>query len=324
MVKSQTQSFSMTALPLLERQNTARIAGPAPQPSLAPFHTNESSANTIAYLALIDELQNKMTALLSERDALLGTVETLEHGVKEAARLQQDSMSLLPTVDGAKLDLLYQPLDGVSGDAFDVKDLGEGQVGIGIIDASDHGVPAAILTSSLLTALRIAQDALATDETKSSGDVLDAVQAQLATMDLSECEFAAGLHAVYDSNTQVLRFARAGVPYPIRIAADGSVTALVSDGPIMGAIDDASFETTTVKLNPGDTVVFATDGLEALLAMDSEDSDSPERALASWFENHGQTPVAALLSRLRKRLRETDRSAWHADDVTAISLHIPG
>ncbi|GJM25560.1 MAG: hypothetical protein DHS20C16_19750 [Phycisphaerae bacterium] len=275
-------------------------------------------------MALITELQNKMTKLLCERDALLGTVQTLEHGVKEAARIQQDSMSLLPTLDDTILDLLYQPLDGVSGDAFDVQDLGDGKVGIGLIDASDHGVPAAILTSSLLTALRIGQKELADDTTKDSSDVLCAIQTQLAGMDLSQCEFAAGLHAVYDANTRTLSFARAGVPYPIRISADGTVTALVSDGPIMGAIENACFETKSVDLNPGDTVLFATDGLEALLATDGVDSDSPEHALSTWFKNNSDTPIATLMSTLRKRLRETSRNAWHADDVTAISLHVPG
>ncbi len=316
MVQSHTHSFSMTAVPLLERQ----IAPASP----APFRTNDTPANTIAYLALIDELQNKMTALLSERDALLGTVQTLEHSVKEAARVQQDSMSVLPKVDGAKLGILYQPLDGVSGDAFEVKELGDGKVGIGLIDASDHGVPAALLTSSLLTALRIAQDILPTDDTKNSGDVLSAVQSQLAGMDMSECEFAAGLHAVYDTNTLTLSFARAGVPYPIRIAADGTVSALVSDGPIMGVIDDAGFEMKTVQLDSGETVVFATDGLEALLASDGVNEDAPERALAAWFEKRCDTPIDDLLSELRQRLRETARNTWHADDVTAISLHISG
>jgi sigma-B regulation protein RsbU (phosphoserine phosphatase) len=318
----------MTALPLLERQTAPRLAAPTLYTTPSPFRINESPANTFAYLALISELQNKMAALLSERDALLGTVQTLQHGVKEAARIQQDSMSLLPTLDDAKLELLYQPLDGVSGDAFDVQDLGDGKVGIGLIDASDHGVPAAILTSRLLTAMRITQNDLAANAAQNSSDVLDssdvlsAVQSQLAGMDLSQCEFAAGLHAVYDAETRTLSFARAGAPYPIRIAADGVVTALVSNGPIMGAIDNACFETMSVQLDPGDTVLFATDGLEALLAADGVSSDAPECALSTWFEKHGETPIATLFGELRKRLRETPRHAWHADDVTAISLHI--
>ncbi len=320
MVQSQPQPFAMTALPVLNRQAVPTLTTSSP----SPFRTSDSPANTIAYLALINELQNKMTALLCERDALLGTVQSLEHNVKEAARIQQDSMSLLPKVDGARLNLLYQPLDGVSGDAFDVQDLGDGKVGIGLIDASDHGVPAAILTSSLLTALRIGQKELAKNTDKNSGDVLQSVQAQLTSMDLSQCEFAAGLHAVYDAKSRTLSFARAGVPYPIRIAADGSVSALVSDGPIMGAIEDAQFETVSVQLEPGDTVLFATDGLEALLESDTASTDSPEQALTSWFEERSHTPVAALLGELKNRLRKTPRSTWHADDVTAISLNVAG
>ena len=310
----------MTAMPVLERHIAPALATSTP----SPFRTNDSPANTIAYLALINELQNKMTALLSERDALLGTVQSLEHNVKESARIQQDSMSLLPKVDGAKLNLLFQPLDGVSGDAFDVQDLGDGKVGIGLIDASDHGVPAAILTSSLLTALRIGQKDLASNADKNSGDVLQSVQSQLTGMDLSQCEFAAGLHAVYDASSRTLGFARAGVPYPIRIAADGSVSALVSDGPIMGVIEDAHFETVSVQLEPGDTVLFATDGLEALLESDAVSTESPEQALAAWFKERGHTPVATILSELKNRLRKTPRSTWHADDVTAISLHVAG
>lgn len=312
MVQSQAHPISIPRL--------ASVNPPMPSALGAP--RTGDSANTLAYLALISELQNQVNTLQSERGALLGAVRTLEQSVQQAARIQRDALPQIPEVDGAEVTVLYQPLDGVSGDAYHFQNLDESSVGIGLLDASDHGMPAAILTSGLMTALRIAQERLSTGELANSADVLSVIQDQLASMELTGCEFAAGLHAVYDSKSRKLTFARAGTPYPICIRPDGTATALVSGGPILGAIDDATFNTITVQLEPGDTVVFATDGLEALLATQSAPNASPETVLTEWFEAHKHQSVDETFAGLCELLNQCNRKSWHADDVTAIALQI--
>lgn len=296
------------------------VTPPMPTPLGSP--RTGDSANTLAYLALISELQKQVSTLQSERGALLGAVRTLERSVKQAARIQRDALPQIPEVSRAELAVLYQPLDVVSGDAYHVQELDENTVGIGLLDASDHGMPAAILTSGLMTALRIAQDRLASGELEDSAEVLSLVQDQLASMELSGCEFAAGLHATYDADSRQLTLARAGTPYPIRLRPDGSATALVSDGPILGAIEGATFSTISVRLDPGDTVVLATDGLEALLAPLSSTDAAPETALTEWFEAHADLSIDDAFQKLGELLNQQSRSSWHADDVTAIALHI--
>ncbi|NOX60238.1 MAG: serine/threonine-protein phosphatase [Planctomycetes bacterium] len=291
-------------------------------PVMRANRSADLAVNALPYLALISELQNKVTSLQEERQALAGAMKSLEQNVQRAARLQRDLLERMPDAPGAELSLLYQPLEGVSGDAYHVANLSETSIGIGMIDASDHGMSAAILTSNLLTSLRSATDMLAAGHLADSRSVLESVQAQLMALNLPGCEFAAGLHAVYDSETRVLRFSRAGTPYPIHIHADGKVEALVCNGPILGALEDATFDSISVDLKPGDTVVFATDGLEALLASIEPNRQHTTTILSDWFASRNHLPVSDQIQELRQHLKQTRPQNWQADDVTAIFLHI--
>ncbi|MGH3344815.1 MAG: PP2C family protein-serine/threonine phosphatase, partial [Carbonactinosporaceae bacterium] len=58
-----------------------------------------------------------------------------------------------------------------------------------------------------------------------------------------------------------LTLASAGHPLPRRVRADGSVEAVGTPGTLLGVLDEVDIADRTVLIDPGETVVFYTDGV---------------------------------------------------------------
>src|SRR5262249_61404955 len=78
------------------------------------------------------------------------TNRRLERGLEAAAQIQQ---SFLPTVrpqfKGYEFAWGHSPCGKLGGDMFNVVALGDGQVGIYVLDVTGEGVPAALLATTL-------------------------------------------------------------------------------------------------------------------------------------------------------------------------------
>jgi len=68
------------------------------------------------------------------------------------------------------------------------------------------------------------------------------------------------LFATYDAPSRSLTLANAGGPYPL-LVRKGQVQAIRLEGVPLGLIPDTQYDETTVNLEPGDVVVFASDGI---------------------------------------------------------------
>src|SRR6267378_1069349 len=75
-----------------------------------------------------------------------------------------------------------------------------------------------------------------------------------------DSRFIAMLFAVYDASTRKLTLANAGGPYPL-LVRKGQVQAICLEGVPLGLIPDTQYDETTIDLQPGDVVVFASDGI---------------------------------------------------------------
>src|SRR5260370_18231906 len=68
------------------------------------------------------------------------------------------------------------------------------------------------------------------------------------------------LFAVYDAPTRKLTLANAGGPYPL-LVRKGQVQAIRLEGVPLGLLPDTQYDETTIDLEPGDVVLFASDGI---------------------------------------------------------------
>jgi serine phosphatase RsbU (regulator of sigma subunit) len=147
-----------------------------------------------------------------------------------------------------------EPAGNVGGDTFDFA-LKRDTLHVSITDAMGHTVPAAVLATVLVGALRNARRA----------GVGLAEQARLANAGLFEyatrAEFVTGQVARVDLSTGTATIVNAGHAPPLRLR-DGQVepVSLRPDLPF-GTVRDTEYQVQPLPLRPGDRLMFLTDGM---------------------------------------------------------------
>ena len=154
---------------------------------------------------------------------------------------------------------LLEPAYEVGGDCFDYA-LNDAAFDVAIVDAMGHGI-----TSSLIAALTIGSYRHDRREGRTLEHMHESLDTALATH-LPQPLFATGQLARVDLESGVMTWTNAGHPHPLHIR-NGQVLAEL-DCPTslpwgLGALDPESGPPTiaTVGLEPGDGVLFFTDGI---------------------------------------------------------------
>ncbi len=143
----------------------------------------------------------------------------------------------------------------VGGDWYDVFALRDGGIAMVLGDVAGRGIQAA----SVMGQLRMAVRAYALEEMTTTG-VVERVDRLLQSLRL--VEFATLAYAVWAPGSDMLRLVLAGHPPPLLVDPDGAVAIppTVASVPL-GAVADAVFEETTLRVEPGSTVLLYSDGL---------------------------------------------------------------
>jgi sigma-B regulation protein RsbU (phosphoserine phosphatase) len=180
----------------------------------------------------------------------------------------------MPSVAGIDLDARYLAAQKVSGDLYDVFELGYGRLGLAVADVSGKGISASLLMAICRTSLRqIAPVHF------SPAKVLTHLNRALAG-DVREGTYITMTYAVVDATRNTLLLARAGHERPLlshRDRATGTYTSdfIIAEGMPLGLVDASLFEEViedrVVDFPVGATLVLYTDGLtEAPNAEDKE------------------------------------------------------
>jgi len=180
----------------------------------------------------------------------------------------------MPVVQGLDIDARYLAAQKVSGDLYDVFELGYGRLGLAVADVSGKGISASLLMAICRTTLRQIAPAHF-----SPAKVLTVLNRALAG-DMREGMYITMTYAVIDSTRNTLIFARAGHERPLLSRRDRTTNSWISgfvscEGMPIGLVDAALFEAViedkAAEFSPGSTLVLYTDGLtEAPNAQDQE------------------------------------------------------
>ncbi|WP_316528692.1 SpoIIE family protein phosphatase [Kitasatospora brasiliensis] len=199
-------------------------------------------------------------ALGATRERLADTEQESAERAQLALRLQQAILPAAPPplgVTGLHAAVRYRPAaqrDRVGGDWYDVLVLPDRRVLLAVGDVAGHGVGAA----TGMVALRHALRGLAV-----TGAGPGRLLAWANTVALREPGqvTATAVCVLLDPVGGELRWARAGHLPPIRLGADGAQVLPLPHGVLLGALDDAEYEESTARLDPGDVLLLYTDGL---------------------------------------------------------------
>jgi phosphoserine phosphatase RsbU/P len=182
---------------------------------------------------------------------------------REMAAVGDIQRSLLPefTPQIATLDLAayYQPSRRAGGDYYDFFPLPDGRWGVFIADVSGHGSPAAVLMAVTHCIAHTNPG-----QAQPPARVLDYINRRLTNLYTSQNgNFVTAFYGVYDPKKRTLQYACAGHPAPlVKRCTDGSLFELdCAGGYPLGVMDDGEYDEAELQLQPGDQIIFYTDGV---------------------------------------------------------------
>ena len=251
-------------------------------------------------------------AALASRDKLVA----LQNELDVATKIQQSILpDKFPHVDGCEVYGCMQAARNVGGDFFDVIRLDGGRIGLAVADVSDKGVPAALFMMSSRTLLKGA--AVGVGEPSA---VLAEVN-DLLNETNEAAMFVTVFYGVYDPANKLLTFSNGGHNPPLVVHSDGTSEELALTGGLaLGAIPGFEYGQSSVRLNPGDLVVFFTDGVTE--AIDVANEEFGLEAVQALFSETGPPSAREAAEMILDAVQEYAGEMPQFDDLTCMTLRV--
>lgn len=272
---------------------------------------------------VVNDWENQLTGLLSEANALLlrqnEELQELSYRLKaEMEQVQYIQENLLPQrlpeVEGVEFASHYLPSSEAGGDYYDFLKLTSHHTGILVADVSGHGAAAAVV----MAITRVLARAHLEDLLQPGGamSVLNSLMARFIPGD----QFVTAVYAIYNQLTGGLTYATAGHPPPILWRERDKSALALSTKPRfpLRLFDEVEYETLECHLDPGDAVIFYTDGLTELA--DSSDNMVEEGGLIDWIQACPVHTASGILWHLLDRASLFTEGKPPKDDFTIVVL----
>ncbi|HWN94654.1 MAG TPA: SpoIIE family protein phosphatase [Methylomirabilota bacterium] len=221
-----------------------------------------------------------------------------------------------PALEGFDIAGVTYPAEETGGDYFDYLQMLNGNVGVIVADVTGHGIGPALLmaeTRAYLRTLAANRDDI--------GEILTTANRILAE-DIGEERFVTLFLGKIDPKSRLFSYASAGHPTGYVLGHGGEIKTLLKRTAVPLGIDPtAKYEgAVQVGLQPGDTVLLLTDGIEETMAPD-ESFFGIERTLNVVRQNR-EKPAREVLDALYRSVRDFAQHTPQLDDVTAIVIKV--
>jgi sigma-B regulation protein RsbU (phosphoserine phosphatase) len=232
---------------------------------------------------------------------------------------RQIQLSLLPkappVVPGWDFAAFYEAARLVGGDFYDFFELpGEpGRLGIVIADVAGKGVPAALFMALSRTIIRASA-------LNGRGPAAALVRANELILEDSRSDlFLTAFYAVLDTHTGRLVYANAGHNPPLWLhTTTRNLQELTARGIVLGALEEIELEEREIEVEPGDLLVFYTDG--ATEAMDANRQPFGEERLQAAIATKADASPEEVLGTVVDRVRAFTGDIPAADDMTFCAI----
>jgi sigma-B regulation protein RsbU (phosphoserine phosphatase) len=216
-----------------------------------------------------------------------------------------------PEIPGFEVSAESHSCYEVGGDCYDWIHLGSGRLALVIADVSGKGTPASLLMASVHAFMQ------AVAGTAAPAQVIERLNHFLFASTQAN-RYVTLFYAELDAGLRRLSYVNAGHVPPYRIARDGTVSRLLAGGLALGILDELSYETGEVRLEPGDVVAIVTDGVTEANAPD-ESEFGDERVCETLRPLSGEG-ASTILEGLVTAVNRWVGAAGCGDDLTALIL----
>jgi serine phosphatase RsbU (regulator of sigma subunit) len=268
-----------------------------------------------------------------EYEDLIQRAEDLEEDLKkreelELQRLRQEfenarltQLSLLPRqsprLEGFEIEGVCLPAQEVGGDFYDYVPLDDDTLALVLADVSGKGLKGAmyaVLSYGILHA-------------EAKFGVLPSQMLWILNEDLRarirELMNCAMCIATIDLNHNILRYSNAGIPYPI-VKRGSEVFELKANGVPLGMLRNSEYEDIELELQPGDIVVFLSDGITECLSKNDPEQFywETERLFSVISGLEGKMSPQAMIHSILADLRDFSGGSPQSDDITIIVVKV--
>lgn len=270
----------------------------------------------IDFADLETTIDKTLRDLVSLRDGIAAREElaTLDHELKLATKIQR---SILPEILEGHADFeigaTMLPARQVSGDFYDFFLIDDHRLGLAIGDVSGKGIPAALFMAVSRTLLR----ATALHGT-SPGECLTHVNRVLLKQNDGSV-FLTLLYGILNLATGDFEFSVGGQPPPFLCSSNGKGKFLREPrGMMLGLLDEARYGAATAHLDPGDALVFYTDGVTEAESANKE--FFTDRRLEAVLDCAESKPASQLASEIVHALEIFTAGCEQGDDITIMAV----
>jgi serine phosphatase RsbU (regulator of sigma subunit) len=280
--------------------------------------------------------RDQLGELAESFNLMTGEVTTLLGEMAEKGRLEQEMFAareiqqkLLPTgpvkTTGLLVNAFCEPAREVAGDYYDFLPITDSILGVLIADVAGKGLAAGLYMAQL----KVIVQSLSRLHHEPKA-FLTAVN-KVVSANLDGRSFITMTYGVIDVERREMTFARAGHCPLIHVPANQpagmrKARMLIPDGLVVGLqIDDGTMfdnllQEQTIKVEPGDLIVWFTDGISE--TMNEAFDCFGEHRLAQVVEQYAHLPFDQLRSYILAELRAFAGGADQHDDMTMILMKI--
>ncbi len=182
--------------------------------------------------------------------------ERLEREAQLAAEIQRRLLpERLPALDGLELIGWNRPARQVGGDYYDLLPLAGGRLAAVVADVTGKGMPAALMVSTLYSALR-----LLLDREPLGPELVMRLNRHIFESSAPN-KFITLLIAAVDPSTGEVAYLNAGHNPGLLVRAAGGIEELPTGGMPLGLFEEGGFEGRSLVMAPGDLLCFYSDGI---------------------------------------------------------------
>jgi serine phosphatase RsbU (regulator of sigma subunit) len=240
--------------------------------------------------------------------------QAFEQELRVARDIQQALLPKdLPRPDSWELSAYYQPAREVGGDFYDFLEFEDGRLGLVVGDATGHGVPAALVMANTQSVLRAVAQRGGSAPSRALAEANEVLYTYIPPSMFVTC-----FYAILDPESGSLKYANAGHNLPCTRRHDGLVDEFRARGMPLGLMPGMGYEEREAVLEPGESVLFFSDGL--IEAHDPKGEMFGTLRLRDLLAEHprsGKDLTAYLVEELE---RFTGEGWEQEDDITLVTL----
>ncbi len=239
-----------------------------------------------------------------------------ESDLQKAQRVQRRFLPAgFTRVPGFDFFGYYAPCEQLGGDFFGTLSLLDGRVALYLVDVAGHGVSAAMITVTFRELMRARRRSASDDALFGEpSEILRTMNEALIEENFEPPIFVSMMYCVIDPRANEVSVACAGHPAPILVSGTNQVKTVVAGGMVLGTQAVATYTTTKLKLNPGDALLFYSDGLSEVRNADGNEFSAAQ--LGEIMGTQHAQPAKAIAAQLEEHLHQHLVQTAPTDDIT--------